>query len=622
MLDNILKILKNKIMNILTIDGLIRIVLFLIPFIGIILKFIIFQGFVANDDPYSFSFSNGLNSAKPFINYYYAFTLIFLSFALLFKAKGRIIYLFIIDIVITALIFLDLGYFRGFLTMPSALLLTQTANLDNMGGTISSMFSKMDFLLLIDFIVLAIYVFFTRKSYSNVKRRAPLTFIVMLLSSILFIAYVPFNLHVLKNEDVKNGYIFSNYDPTNTSRYFSPIGYHIFDMYYVYNDSKPYNLTEEETAQINKFFESKEKLEDNKYAGMLEGKNLIVIQVESLESFIVGKEVNGQKITPVMDELISKGLFFPNIYEQVNEGTSSDSDLMINTSMFPLRRGSTFFRYPSTEYNSLPNLLEEKNYDTIAIHPDKGSFWNYVNGLKGIGFNKFVDYYSFKIDEEIGLGISDESYFRQVTPMLKNLKEPFYAFTVTLTSHGPFDLPKEKRVLNLDVELDKSELGGYFESIKYTDAQIGKFLKQLDAEGLLDNTVVVIEGDHTGVHKYYNNSIEKLSNKEDWYLDNGNHTIPFIIWSKDMNEGKTFDTIGGQIDIMPSLLYLMGVDTDKYINTALGRNLLNTNKSFAVLTNLEVVGENLTEEEKEMYKNIVDLSDKMIRANKATINKN
>lgn len=622
MLNNILKTLKSKIMNILSFDGLIRIILFLIPFISITLKCIVFQGFVTSSDPYILNFSNGLSSAKPFINYYYAFILIFLSFSLLFKGKGRVIYLFVIDIIITALIFLDLGYFRGFLTMPSALLLTQTANLDNMGGTISSMFSKLDFLLLIDFIILAIYVFFTRKSYTNVKRRAPLTFIVMILSSILFIAYVPFNLHILKNEDVKNGYIFSNYDPTNTARYFSPIGYHIFDVYNVYKDSKPYELTEEETTKINEFFQAKENLEDNKYAGMLKGKNLLVIQVESLESFIVGKEINGQKITPVMDELISKGLYFPNIYEQVNEGTSSDSDLMINTSMFPLRRGSTFFRYPSTEYNSLPNLLEEMNYDTIAIHPDKGSFWNYVNGLKGIGFNEFIDYYSFNIDEEIGLGISDESYFRQVVPMLKNLKEPFYAFTVTLTSHGPFDLPKEKRVLNLDSELDKSELGGYFESIKYTDAQIGEFLKQLDKEGLLDDTVVVIEGDHTGVHKYYNSSIEKLSNKEDWYLDNGHHTIPFIIWSKDMNEGKTFDTIGGQIDIMPSLLYLMGVDNEKYINTAIGRNLLNTNKSFAVLTNLEVVGENLTDEEKEMYKNIVDLSDKMIRANKATLNKN
>ncbi len=622
MFDKFLKTLKSKTVDIFSFDGLMRILLFLIPFVAIILKCIIFQGFVANEDPYLFNFSVGLNSAKPFINYYYAFTLIFLSFSLLFKGKGRVIYLFVIDILITALIFLDLGYFRGFLTMPSVLLLTQTANLDNMGGTISSMFTNLDFLLLLDFIILAIFVFLTRKSYTRVKRRAPISFAIILLSSIIYIAYVPFNLNILKNEDVKNGYIFSNYDPTNTARYFSPIGYHVFDIYNVYKDSKPYELTEEDKSVINKFFEQKENLPDNQYSGMLEGKNLLVIQVESLESFVVGKEINGQKITPVMDELISNGLYFPNIYEQVNEGTSSDADLMINTSMFPLRRGSTFFRYPSTEYNSLPNLLEEMNYETIAIHPDKGSFWNYVNGLKGIGFNQFVDYYSFDIDEQIGLGLSDESYFRQVVPMLKELKEPFYAFTVTLTSHGPFDIPEEKRVLNLDNELDKNELGGYFESIRYTDTQIGEFLKQLDAEGLLDNTVIVIEGDHTGVHKYYNSSIEKLSHKEDWYLDNGHHTMPFIIWSKDINEGKTYDTIGGQVDIMPTMLYLLGVENDKYLNTALGRNLLNTNKSFAVLTNLEVVCENLTEEEKELYKNIVELSDKMIRANNTTVNEN
>ena len=622
MFDKFLKTLKNKTVDVFNFDGFMRILLFLTPFAAIILKCIIFQGFVTNEDPYLFNFSAGLNSAKPFINYYYAFTLIFLSFSLLFKGKGRVIYLFVIDIIITALIFLDLGYFRGFLTMPSVLLLTQTANLDNMGGTISSMFTNLDFLLLLDFIVLAIFVFLTRKSYTRVKRRAPISFAIILLSSIIYIAYVPFSLNILKNEDVKNGYIFSNYDPTNTARYFSPIGYHVFDVYTVYKDSKPYELTEEDKSLINEFFEQKENLPNNKYSGMLEGKNLLVIQVESLESFVVGKEINGQKITPVMDELISNGLYFPNIYEQVNEGTSSDADLMINTSMFPLRRGSTFFRYPSTEYNSLPNLLEEMNYETIAIHPDKGSFWNYVNGLKGIGFNQFVDYYSFDIDEQIGLGLSDESYFRQVVPMLKELKEPFYAFTVTLTSHGPFDIPEEKRVLNLDNELDKNELGGYFESIRYTDTQIGEFLKQLDAEGLLDNTVIVIEGDHTGVHKYYNSSIEKLSHKEDWYLDNGHHTMPFIIWSKDINEGKTYDTIGGQVDIMPTMLYLLGVENDKYLNTALGRNLLNTNKSFAVLTNLEVVGENLTEEEKELYKNIVELSDKMIRANNTTVNEN
>ena len=180
-MDKLIEKLRNKFTQVLNFDGFMRIILFLIPLIAIVFKSIIFQGFVVNQDPYSLNLNLGYNSAKSFINYYYAFTLIFISFSLLFKGKGRVIYLFIIDILITLLILLDLGYFRGFLTMPSALLLTQTANLDNMGGTISSMFSNKDFLLFIDFIILGIFAFFTRKSYTRVKRRAPITFIVILL---------------------------------------------------------------------------------------------------------------------------------------------------------------------------------------------------------------------------------------------------------------------------------------------------------------------------------------------------------------------------------------------------------------------------------------------------------
>lgn len=612
LLINIKLFFKNKI----GFEGLVRFTLFMIPLIALVFKSILFQGFIISENPYNFDFNKGYSTAKSFMPYYYLFPLFFLSFALLFKGKGRIIYLFIIDLLLTALIIADLGYFRGFLTMPSALILTQTSNMDNMGATILSMFSKYDFLFFIDFIIMGLFIFFTRKTITKIKRRAPIIFIISILATVVYIGYIPFNLYVLKNTEVKNSYLFDNYDPTNTAKYFSPIGYHVFDIYTVYKNSKPYELNIEEKAEVDNFFKLKqENLPDNEYAAMFKDKNLIVIQVESLESFVLGKEINNKEITPVMNNLVNTGLYFPNIYEQVNEGTSSDSDLMINTSMFPLRRGSTFFRYPNTTYNSLPLLLESEGYETNAIHPDKGSFWNYIGGLTGIGFQNFIDEFSFNLDERIGMGLSDKSYFKQVVPMLKDMKNPFYAFTVTLTSHGPFDIPEEYRTLGLDAELGSSELGGYFESLKYTDAAIGTFLELLEKEGLLNNTVVVIEGDHTGVHKYYNHSIDQLSNTEEWYYDNGHPTVPFIIWSKDIETPKTFDTIGGQIDIMPTLLYTMGVPSEKYSNTALGRNLLNTNKSFAVLNNKTIVGEGLSDEEKEMYLNSLELSDKMIRSN-------
>ncbi|AOR22560.1 LTA synthase family protein [Clostridium taeniosporum] len=608
---------KNKITNLFNKNRMNQWILFIFPLITIFLKCIFFQGFITNSNPYNFNFNAGYDYARPFLNYYLAFILIFISFSLLFKGKSRIIYLFVINILLTVVIILDVCYFRGFLTVPSVLITMQTANLDNLSGAIYSMFSAFDFIFIIDFFLLGIYVYLTRKYIYKINKRAIKTFLITFIAPILFIAYIPFNIHILNNKDVKNAYLYDNYDPTNTARYFSPIGYHVFDLYTVYRDSKPYKFTIEDENKLNKLFQIKnENLPNNDYFGISKGKNLIYIQVESLENFVINKSINGKEITPVLNDLTSKGFYFPNIFEQVNEGTSSDCDLMVNTSMFPLRRGSTFFRYPNTAYNSLPNILEKDGYSSIAIHPDKGSFWNYSAGLKSIGFDKFNDYYSFNADEIIGMGISDGSYFKQVVPMLKEQSKPFYALTVTLTSHGPFDIPKEYRELNLDPELDENELGGYFESLHYTDAQIGNFLKLLDSEGLLDNSIIAIMGDHTGVHKYYNDSIENLSNKEDWYLDTGNPVVPLVVYDTSIKNGQTFDLYGGQIDVMPTLLYMLGIDKKEYENTVLGRNLLNTKKSFAILTNGTIRDKDtLSNEEKKVYKNILDLSDKMIRAN-------
>ncbi|EGT4138363.1 LTA synthase family protein [Clostridium perfringens] len=594
-------------------NALIRLGFYIFTLIAIVLKGALFLGFSLNQNLYTLNFGLGYRQASYFINYYIAFAAIFVSICFLFKNKGKFFSLIIVDLFITLITVMDIWYFRGFQTVPSVMLLKQTANLDNLGDSIFSMASTYDLLFFVDFIVLIIAFISFRKSFKNCKSNWKGTLIVLLVS-ICYIGYVPFNVNVLKRENVKNSYLFSNYDPTNTVEYFSPIGYHIFDIYNVYKNSKPYEMTADDEAKIKEYYDFKnENLPDNEFKGMFKGKNLIVIQVESLEDFVINKKVDGQEITPNINKLLNNSIYLPNIFEQVNEGTSSDSDLMVNTSMLPLRQGSTFFRNPATTYNSLPNILEKDGYSTIAIHSDKGSFWNYAQGLNGIGFDKFVDYYSFDRDENIGLGLSDGSYFRQIEPMIKELKQPFYAFTVTLTSHGPFDLPKEYRELKLNPELDDNVLGGYFQSVHYTDAKIGMFIEALKKDGLLDNTVIAIEGDHTGPHKYYNSKIESLSNPESWWLDNGNHTVPLIIYNPSIKTPVKDDVYGGQIDIMPTLLYLLGVDNNVYQNTALGRNLLNTKRSYAVLTDKTIKGE-LTDKEKEIVGNVLDLSDKMIRA--------
>lgn len=614
---------KSYLKDYFTKDTLIRSLFFIIPLISIVLKGIFYQSFVTSGTPYSFNFMSGYNEVSSVsLSYYFGFAFIFLSFSLLFRGKGRIIYVFILDAIVTALFIFDIWYYRGFNTVPSLLVLNQTSNLDNLSEAILSMISSMDWIFIIDFIILGILAYVFRSYFDKNKgyKRAIKSFLLTFIIPFMYVAYLPFNLYVLHNPNVKNAYILAATDPNYTHEYLSAIGYHIHDAVTTYINTQPYTLTESDKEDIRKYYSTKnENLPDNEYFGAAKGKNLIYIQVESLEDFVIGKTINGKEITPVLNKLSQNSVYFPNILEQVNEGTSSDSDFIANTSLFPVRRGTAFFRYPNNNYNSLPKILSNNGYYTEVIHPDKGSFWNYQIALSGgIGFDKFTDYYSFEHDESIGMGLSDRRYFEQVAPMIENMNSPFYAMTVTLTSHGPFNIPEEYRELGLDKELNDNKLGGYFESIHYTDKQIGAFLELLDKQGILDNSIIAIMGDHAGVHKYYNDDIDQLSTKEDWYLDEGGRRVPILIYDHSgLVKPKAFDSLyGGQVDLMPTLLYLLGIPAAQYENTCMGRNLLNTNRSYAVINNGKIYGEEtLTEEEKEIISKSLDISDKIIRAN-------
>lgn len=597
-------------------ENVIPLLFFIIPVIAVVLKSAILQGFIQNEENFrSLDISIAYWGTKEYWLQYLGFALIFFSFGYIFKGMGRIFYMIIINILLTILIITDLWYFRGgFLTLPSVLILTQTANLEGLGGSILSMISLWDIILILDIIS----IIFMAVKYRNIlktSKRNIKVFLVLFIASVAYVSWIPFNLYVLGNDKVKGHYYYSGYTPVDTAKYISPIGYHIVDAVNVYKDSQPYIFTEEDLQNINSYYELKnENLPDNEYFGKFKGKNLLIIQVESLENFVINQSINGKEITPNLNRYAKEGIYFPNIHEQVNEGTSSDADLMVNTSILPLRKGSTFFRYPGNTYNSLPKILERHSYNPISIHSDPAAFWNYSQALKGIGYEKVTSSVDFVMDEQINIGISDESYFKQVLPKIKELKEPFAAYTVTLTNHGPFTFPDEKRKLDLQGELKNNLMGDSFETIHYSDEQIGKFLDALDKEGLLDNTVVAIFGDHNGVHKYYNNDIDKLSNPEPWFTTEGPATMPLIIYDKTQTISETIDTIGGQIDILPTLLYCLGIDKSEYENTALGRNLLNTNRSYAILNDGSIVG-NVTPEEEKVFSKVLDISDKMIRGN-------
>lgn len=533
------------------------------------------------------------------------------SFVYLFKGKGRMWAAIVIDILVTILFIADIWYYRVNGTFLSIRHIIEPGIFNPIGKSLFN-FKPIDLLFLLDFVILFLVYKFT--GLKNVKYKSSLktrliAFVSVFGISAIVIGFGHYYLDIAKKSDKVLFRI--AWAPFQTFSDISPLGYHGYDIYYYTNREQ--HLSNAQKNEIKQWFnENKEDLPDNKYKGMLEGKNLIAIQVESLENFVIGKKVYGQEITPNINKLLKNSLYFDNIKEQNNSGTSSDCDLMVNTSMLPIRNGSTFFGYPWTEYNTLQDLLNSKGYNTISTHPEVPGNWNWAEAHKSFKADKIWDSAQFDQSEIIGLGMSDESYLKQIGDKLKKEKQPFYTFLVTLTSHGPFDMPKDKQYLNLPEDLNENMLGAYFQSVRYTDEAIGKFINQLKEEGLLENTIIMLYGDHCGVHKFYEDDIKDSPLEGDWWKDNEKE-IPFMIYNPSI-KGETISKEGGQIDFLPTIAYLLGFNRDAFDSTAMGRVLVNTNRDAIILNDGEIVG-NPTPKEKAHLEKSFNIADMVIQGN-------
>lgn len=581
--------------------------LWLFVFLSITFKCFVLTGIVIEKNHFSINFGSTISLVWKYIPIYLSFVGVLLSFALLLPGKLRLVYLLSAEIVSTAILLIDTWYFRGFGSLTSLNTIKQSRNIDSkMFESILSVIYKVDLLYLSGFIIFLILAFLLRKDYCKKAGSLP-GFIAVFAVFAVIVALVPFKFSFLQKRYVDSNLVCIK---------ISPAGYHFFDLYSFYKDSRPVNLSSEENGEIeNWFIQKQEYLPDNGYKGRFSGKNLIHIDVESLESFVINRSIDGQEITPNLNRLFKNSIYFSNIYEQVNQGNSSDADLLVNTSVYPIRKGSTFFEFPKNSYNSLPKILEREGYFTIALHPDEGTFWNWMESLTHIGFQKCVGLEQWIVDEEFFLGITDGSYLRQLEAYMvrEKFRQPFYAFLPTQSSHSPFDIPEQYREMQLGDGIKDTTLGLYFQSMHYADKCIGEYINALDRDGLLDNTVVVICGDHAGITKYHPEDAEKVKPSQDWWLVK-ERKIPFMVYSKD-GKAEQIDTIGGQVDILPTVAYLMGIGEETYNRTAMGRNLVKTNKNFAVLSNGEVVGEFENQKEKEHAIKGLEIGDIIIKSN-------
>ena len=322
-----------------------------------------------------------------------------------------------------------------------------------------------------------------------------------------------------------------------------------------------------------------------------------MIHAESIQNFLLDTQFNGEYVTPNLRKLANEGLYFSNFYAQESVGTSSDTEFTFNTSLMPANSGTVFISYWDREYVTIPKLLKEKGYYTFSMHGNNCTFWNRNNAHKSFGYDNFYCYTKdYDIDETIGLGLSDKSFFRQSTDIIKNIKnqhQNFYGVLIMLSNHTPFNNNGEE-ISDFDVSMtyekvnpdgttttekapymEGTKLGSYFKSAHYADEALGEFINELDQNGLLENTAIVIYGDHDAKLKkseyvrFYNYDPQTDSVLDendpnykpvDYYSYELNRKVPFIIWTKDGSvKHQEVTKVMGMYDALPTLGNMLGI---------------------------------------------------------------
>jgi lipoteichoic acid synthase len=502
--------------------------------------------------------------------------LVLFSFSLLFKRKKRDRLLYFFNIIITIFIAADLIYFRYYKDVLSIPVIMNAFLLKDVKSSVTSLLSVFDVLFFVDFFIKPSY-FYKKDSTPELSfKKRSVCFVFLLIISLSANSVIIKRLNSLQPRLIP-----TMYSKIAVTRYLGLLNYHSLDVFnYVSTEIEKSNpITDEEKNQITGYFDNKIEL-PNKLTGKYKGKNLIIIQVEALQGFVINTKVNGQEVTPNLNKFLKDSAYFNNCLYQVSAGNTSDAEFIVNNSMYPASEGAVCYKYFNNTFKSLPNTLKELGYTSYAMHGYKEDFWNRRVMNNSEGFSEFFGEKSYNIDDVVGMGISDKSFFNQSLDKIDSFKEPYYNFMVTLSSHYPFD-DKAFKSFNTG-EFEGSLLGNYLESIHYFDSAIGSFLDTLKKEGKLDNSIIVIYGDHYAIPRSESADLSKLlgRNVDNDLSFNLLQKVPLIIHLPKGDLKGTYEKNCGQMDIYPTLINMMGISS-KY---TFGSDLF-SNKEMVILRN-------------------------------------
>ncbi|MFA1738947.1 LTA synthase family protein [Lysinibacillus fusiformis] len=490
--------------------------------------------------------------------------MLFLGFSFIFRGKRKYTSLVVVYTLMSILLYANIVYYRffsDFITLPT---LSQTQNFGDLGGSVLSLLKPYDILFFVDVFVM-FYLRFSKRIQKDTNRfgykKAMAIITCALAISILNLGLAEANRPQLLTRGFDRNYIV---------KYLGMYNYTIYDSVETMKASSQRALADSsDITEVINYTKSNYAKPNANYFGKAKGMNVIYLHLESFQNFLIDYKLNGEEVTPFLNSLAKdkNTLYFDNFFHQTGQGKTSDAEFMLENSLFGLPQGSAYITKAQNTYQAAPSILKDYGYTSAVFHGNNGSFWNRNVIYKSFGFDKFYDasYYNTGTSGDMAeYGLLDKPFFEQSQSLLSSLPQPFYTKLITVGNHYPYKMNQDL------VTIDKANTGdasvdNYFQTARYADEAIEQVFHQLKESGLYDHSMIVLYGDHYGISDNHNPAMSQVIGKDITPYESANlQRVPLFIHVPGM-EGGTNHTYGGQTDLLPTLLHLLGIDSQQFV---------------------------------------------------------
>ena len=354
-----------------------------------------------------------------------------------------------------------------------------------------------------------------------------------------------------------------------------------YNITYIDFDKLIKNEEDNTIKEMHKYFSSQEASKKNKYTGMFKDKNLIVLVGESFSSLAIRED-----LTPNLYKLYKEGFQFDNFYTPIFPVSTADGEYITDTSLIPKEGVWSFLRVAGNYMPySYANVFEKQGYSSNAYHNHTATYYERDKYIETMGYNSYL---------AVGTGLEDRmdtsNWPNSDYEMVKNTvndyinNEKFMAYYMTVSGHMNYTKIGNMMVYrNWDQVKDlpySNKAKGYLAANIELDKAVGELLSRLEEAGKLEDTVIVISGDHYP----YGLTLGEINELSTFERDDKfeKFRMPFLIWSGSMKGPIKVEKIGSSLDVLPTVLNLFGAEFDSRL--LMGRDILSDSDTIVIFS--------------------------------------